>query len=209
MATLSVIDVKGNQTGSLEVRDEIFARDPNVHCVRQALLAYEANQRQGTHSTKTRGMVSGGGRKPWRQKGTGRARQGSIRAPQWRGGAIIFGPQPRDYNQKINKKVKRAALISALSDLRRQNRIKVVESLVLEEMKTKAFLAILKGIGVSDLKRVLVVTSGSDERILRSARNLPNVLVIPANNINIYCLLTCDALVTTPDAIKQLEEAIA
>jgi large subunit ribosomal protein L4 len=209
MATMTIINVKGDNAGSIEVSDAVFNVEPNVHCVRQALLAYEANQRQGTHSTKTRGMVSGGGRKPWRQKGTGRARQGSIRAPQWRGGAIIFGPQPRDYTQKVNKRVKRAALASALSDLRRQDRIKVVEKLALDEIKTKKFVELLQGIGVVNEKRVLVVTPQPDNTILRSARNLPNVLVIPANNVNIYCLLTCDALVTTPEAIKQLEEAIA
>jgi large subunit ribosomal protein L4 len=209
MASLTVINVQGAPTGSIEVRDDVFAIEPNVNCVRQALLAYEANQRQGTHATKTRGMVSGGGRKPWRQKGTGRARQGSIRAPQWRGGAIIFGPQPRDYNQKVNKKVKRAALASALSDLARENRIKLVDALSLDEIKTKKFLGILEGIGVANEKRILVVTAQPDEKLLRSARNLPNVLVIPANNLNIYCLLTCDVLVTTPEAIKQIEEAIA
>jgi large subunit ribosomal protein L4 len=209
MASLTVINVQGAPTGLIEVRDDVFAIEPNVNCVRQALLAYEANQRQGTHSTKTRGMVSGGGRKPWRQKGTGRARQGSIRAPQWRGGAIIFGPQPRDYNQKVNKKVKRAALASALSDLARENRIKLVDALSLDEIKTKKFLGILEGIGVANEKRILVVTAQPDEKLLRSARNLPNVLVIPANNLNIYCLLTCDVLVTTPEAIKQIEEAIA
>jgi large subunit ribosomal protein L4 len=206
---MTIINVKGENTGSIELSDAVFNVEPNIHCVRQALLAYEANQRQGTHSTKTRGMVSGGGRKPWRQKGTGRARQGSIRAPQWRGGAIIFGPQPRDYSQKVNKKVKRAALASALSDLRRQDRIKVVNGLALDEIKTKKFVELLKGIGVVNEKRVLVVTPQPDDTILRSARNLPNVLVIPVNNVNIYCLLTCDALVTTPEAIKRLEEAIA
>lgn len=209
MTSMTVINMQGSPTGSIELRDDVFAVEPNVNCVRQALLAYEANQRQGTHSTKTRGMVSGGGRKPWRQKGTGRARQGSIRAPQWRGGAIIFGPQPRDYNQKVNKKVKRAALASALSDLARQNRIKILDSLTLDEIKTKKFLAILESIGVANEKRVLVLTADSDEKVLRSARNLPNVLVIPVNNVNIYCLLTCDVLVTTSEAIKRLEEAIA
>jgi large subunit ribosomal protein L4 len=209
MATLTIINRKGEPTGALEVRDEVFAAEPNVDCVRQALLAYEANQRQGTHSTKTRGMVSGGGRKPWRQKGTGRARQGSIRAAQWRGGSIIFGPQPRDYNQKLNRKVKRAALYSALSDLRSQDRIKVVDSLTLDQVKTKSFVEILDALNVAGLKRVLVVTAQPDEKILLSARNLPNVLVVPANNINIYCLLTCDALVTTPEAVRYLEEALA
>ncbi len=171
MASLTVVNVKGEPTGALEVRDDVFAIEPNVNCVRQALIAYEANQRQGTHSTKTRGMVSGGGRKPWRQKGTGRARQGSIRAPQWRGGAIIFGPQPRDYNQKVNKKVKRTALYSALSDLRANDQIKVVDTLAVSEIKTKNFLAILEGLGVADQKRVLVMTSEPEERILLSARN--------------------------------------
>lgn len=209
MTSMTVINIQGSPTGSIELRDDVFAVEPNVNCVRQALLAYEANQRQGTHSTKTRGMVSGGGRKPWRQKGTGRARQGSIRAPQWRGGAIIFGPQPRDYNQKVNKKVKRAALASALSDLARQNRIKILDALTLDEIKTQKFAGILESIGVATEKRVLVLTAESDEKVLRSARNLPNVLVIPVNNVNIYCLLTCDVLVTTSDAIKRLEEAIA
>ncbi|MCX7625321.1 MAG: 50S ribosomal protein L4 [Candidatus Sumerlaeaceae bacterium] len=209
MTSMTVINIQGTPTGAIELRDDVFAIDPNRNCVRQALLAFEANQRQGTHSTKTRGMVSGGGRKPWRQKGTGRARQGSIRAPQWRGGAIIFGPLPRDYNQKINKKVKRAALASALSDLVRQNRIKVLDALTVDEIKTKKFRAILESIGVANEKRVLVLTAEPDDKILRSARNLPNVLVIPVNNVNIYCLLTCDVLVTTSDAIKRLEEAIA
>lgn len=209
MATLTLLDAKGAQKGSVEVKDEIFAIEPNVNAVRQALLAYEANQRQGTHSTKTRGMVSGGGRKPWRQKGTGRARQGSIRAPQWRHGAIIFGPQPRDYRMKVNRKVKRLALYSALSDLRRQDRIRIVESFGITEPKTKQFVAFLEGLGLADEARVLVLLPEKDEKVLLAARNLPNVLVIPVNNINIYCLLTCDSLITTPEALRQLEELIA
>jgi large subunit ribosomal protein L4 len=177
--------------------------------VRQALLAYEANQRQGTHSTKTRAFVRGGGRKPFRQKGTGRARQGSSRAPQYRGGAIIFGPQPRGYDQKVNKKVKRLALNSALSDLRAQNRVKVLSDLTVTEPKTKAFKAMLSTIGVGDDQRVLLLVIGGSTNLLLAARNLPNVLVLPVQNINIHSLLTADVLITSPEAVKQLEEALA
>jgi large subunit ribosomal protein L4 len=209
MATLNIIDSKGADAGTLTVSDEVFAVEPNKAAVRQALIAYEANQRQGTHSTKTRGMVSGGGKKPFRQKGTGRARQGSIRAAQWRGGSIIFGPSPRSYEQKVNKKVRKLALFSALSDLRAQNRVKVVKAFDLAAPKTKDFVSLLGKIGVGDDQRVLVLTAASDANLLLSARNLPNVLVTPVENINIFTLLTCDCLLTSPEGIKKLEEAIA
>jgi large subunit ribosomal protein L4 len=201
--------MKGADAGTLDVSDAVFAVDPNKNAVRQALLAYEANQRQGTHSTKTRAFVRGGGRKPFRQKGTGRARQGSSRAPQYRGGAIIFGPQPRGYDQKVNKKVKRLALNSALSDLRAQNRVKVLSDLTVTEPKTKAFKAMLSTIGVGDDQRVLLLVIGGSTNLLLAARNLPNVLVLPVQNINIHSLLTADVLITSPEAVKQLEEALA
>jgi large subunit ribosomal protein L4 len=208
MATLTIRDSQGAQAGKLDVADAIFAAEPNVHAVRQSLLAYEANQRQGTHSTKTRGMVSGGGRKPWRQKGTGRARQGSIRAAQWRGGSIIFGPQPRDYRQKVNKKVRRAALYSALSDLRNQDRITVIKSFDLAQPKTKEFGSVLQRVGVPEDGRVLVLVVEADRNLLLAARNLPYVLVSPVGNVNIFDLLTCDHLVATPESIKKLEEVL-
>ncbi len=209
MAQLNLINMKGADAGTLDVSDAVFAVDPNKNAVRQTLLAYEANQRQGTHSTKTRAFVRGGGRKPFRQKGTGRARQGSSRAPQYRGGAIIFGPQPRGYDQKVNKKVKRLALNSALSDLRAQNRVKVLSDLTVTEPKTKAFKAMLSTIGVGDDQRVLLLVIGGSTNLLLAARNLPNVLVLPVQNINIHSLLTADVLITSPEAVKQLEEALA
>lgn len=209
MAKINIIDSKGADAGVLEVSDAVFAVEPNKHAVRQTLLAYEANQRQGTHSTKTRGMVSGGGRKPFRQKGTGNARRGSSRANLYRGGAIVFGPSPRSYEQKVNKKVRRLALHSALSDLRAGDRVKVLKAFDLEAPKTKAFKAMLDGIGVGEDQRVLVLVNGEDRALLLSARNLPNVLVMPVQNINIHSLLTCDYVVTSPEAIKQLEEALA
>jgi large subunit ribosomal protein L4 len=208
MATLTVKDAKGASAGSLDVADAIFAIQPNKNAVRQSLLAYEANQRQGTHSTKTRAFVRGGGRKPFRQKGTGRARQGSIRAPQWRGGAIIFGPQPRDYDQKVNRKVRRLALYSALSDLRNNNAITVVKSFDISAPKTTDFLALLDSVGANAARRVLVLLPAADDNVLLSARNLEHVLVSPVESINIYELLTCDHLVTTPEGIKRLEEVL-
>lgn len=208
MATLTIKDARGGQAGTVDVADAIFAIEPNKHAVRQSLIAFEANQRAGTHATKTRGMVSGGGRKPFKQKGTGRARQGSSRAPNLRHGAIIFGPQPRDYDQKINKKVKRLALYSALSDLRVNDAIVLVNSFELSGPKTKDFHAVLEKLGVADARRVLVLLPGGDDTVLLSARNLPNVLVTQVENVNIFNLITCDRLVTTPEGIKKLEELI-
>ncbi len=209
MATITIIDSKGSNAGQLEVADAIFAVEPNKSAVRQALLAYEANQRQGTHSTKTRGFVSGGGRKPFRQKGTGQARQGSTRSAQMRHGAIIFGPHPRSYNQKVNKKVRKLAITSALSDLRNADRVKVVKSFDFATPKTKEFKGLLGRLGLAEDQRVLVLLAANDNNVLLSARNLPNVLVTPVENVNIFTLLTCDYLVASPEAVKKLEEAIA
>ena len=209
MATLAVKDFQGADAGTIDVADAVFAVEPNKNAVRQSLIAYEANQRRGTHSTKTRGFVSGGGRKPFRQKGTGRARQGSSRSAQMRGGAVIFGPSPRDYDQKVNKKVRRLALLSVLSDLRNSNRITVLKSIDLSVPKTKDFSGLLDRVGAADATRVLVLLPGKDSNVLLSARNLPNVLVSPVQNVNIFDLLTCDYLVTTTDGIKQLEELFA
>lgn len=209
MATLTVRNLQGSDAGSLTVSDAVFGAEPNVSAVRQAYLAYSANQRQGTHATKMRGDVRGGGRKPFRQKGTGRARQGSSRAPQYRGGAIIFGPQPRSYRQKLNKKVKSLALFSALSDLRAQNRIVVLDSLDLPSAKTKDFVALLDTLGIAAERKILVLVGGEETNTGLAARNVSNVMLLPVNNINIFDLLTCDYIVTSSDAVRKLEEAIA
>jgi large subunit ribosomal protein L4 len=209
MATLTVKNLNGADAGTVEVSDVVFAAEPNKHAVRQAYLAYAANQRQGTHATKTRGQVSGGGRKPFKQKGTGRARQGSIRAPHYRGGAIIFGPQPRFYNQKVNRKVKSLALYSALSDLRNQNRIIVLESLDLPAPKTKEFVSLLARLGIADARKVVVLTGESNENLSLAARNVPNTMVLPLNNINVFELLTCDYIVTTSKSVKMLEDLLS
>lgn len=209
MATLTVKDAKGGNAGTVEVADAIFAVEMNKSAVRQTLLAYEANQRQGTHSTKTRAHVRGGGRKPWKQKGTGRARQGSIRSPQWRGGAIIFGPQPRSYNQKTNRKVRRIAINSALSQLRSDNRITVIKELGFKDPKTKQFVELLGRLNVEQGQRILILLAGSDDAFRKSARNLPSVLVSDVQNVNVYNLLTCDHLVTTPESLKALEAQFA
>lgn len=208
MATLTIRDPKGAEAGTVEVSDAIFGIEPNRFAVRQALIAYQANQRQGTHSTKTRGEVRGGGRKPWKQKGTGRARQGSIRAPQWRGGAVVFGPRPRDYNQKVNRKVRRLALYSALSDLRSLEKITVLKDFALSKPSTKDFIALLDKTGVASAQRVLVLVSDYDDNLAKSARNLGTVIVSDIQNINIYNLLTCDHLVVTPETLKALEKQI-
>lgn len=209
MATLTIRDPKGAEAGKVDVSDAVFGIEPNRHAVRQALVAYQANQRQGTHSTKTRHFVRGGGAKPWKQKGTGRARQGSIRAPQWRGGAVIFGPSPRDYNQKVNRKVRRLALYSALSDLRSQEKITVLKGYGLDKPSTKGFIALLDKLGVVAAQRVLVLVSDYDDNLARSARNLGTVIVSDIQNINIYNLLTCDHLVATPETLKALEKQIS
>ena len=208
MATLTIVDPKGAKAGSVDVSDDVFGIEPNKNAVRQTLIAYQANQRQGTHATKTRGQVRGGGRKPWKQKGTGRARQGSIRAPQWRGGAVIFGPVPRDYNQKVNRKVRRLALYSALSDLRSNEKITVLKEWSLDKPSTKSFVELLGKLGVESARRVLVLVSDQDDNLSKSARNLGTVIVSDIQNINIYNLLTCDHLVATPDTLKALEKQI-
>lgn len=205
MATLNIIDSKGAASGTLEVADSLLAVEPNLSTVRQALIAFEANQRQGTHSTKTRAFVRGGGRKPWKQKGTGRARQGSTRAPQWRGGAIIFGPQPRSYRQKVNKKVRRIAFCSALSDLNRQGRIHVVTSFDMDKPRTKDFLNLLGTIKAGEREKVLVLLTTPNEAVYLSARNLGNVAVDLVNSFSIHDLLSADHVITTPEALKSLE----
>lgn len=209
MVKVSVFDTTAREVGTEELDDSIFGIEPNVAVMHQAHVRQQANARLGTHDTKTRAQVRGGGRKPWRQKGTGRARQGSIRAPQWRGGAVIFGPQPRDYSVKLNKKVKRLALYSALSDLRQGDQISVVKDFGITEPRTKAFVELTRKLGIAEARRILVLLSEPNEALLLSARNLPNVLVSRVENVNIFDLLTCDHLVVTADGIKALEELLA
>lgn len=208
MATMNLKNAQGADSGTLVVVDGVFNIEPNVNAVRQALIAFQANQRTGTHATKTRAFVRGGGKKPWRQKGTGRARQGSIRAPQWRGGAIIFGPQPRDYRQKVNRKVKRLALMSALSDLVRQDKFIVVSDFGITAPKTKDFTAFLDRVGAGGGAKVLVMLAEPQDNVLLSARNLPQVNVLPVGEVNIFDLLTSDVIVTTSEGVKALEGAL-
>ncbi len=207
MANLKIRTSEGSEAGVLELKDSVFGVEPSETDVRSALNQYLANQRRGTHSTKTRGMVSGGGRKPWKQKGTGRARQGSIRAPQWRGGAIIFGPSPRDYSYHVNRRVRQNALKSALSELVRGGRVLPVENFGLQEPKTKKVAGVLRALGVNG--SVLLLTDPAERDLLRSARNLANVDCVSVESPNIYDLLTHDYLVATPGTLKRLEGRFA
>ena len=205
MATLKIRKVDGTETGSLDVSDDVFGITPKIHCVRIAVNQYMANQRAGTHSTKTRGKVQGGGRKPFRQKGTGRARQGTNRAPQMRGGSVTFGPHPRDYSMKINKKVRRSAYYSIWSELVQSGRLVVIDAFGIEQPRTRRLVEILDALGVEG--SALLVTEKTDETMALSARNIPGVTPINAENINVYDLLTHDWVVVTSDVIKQVEVA--
>lgn len=207
MATLTIRKADGTEAGSIELADAVFGVEPNLNCVRAAVAGYMAAQRSGTHATKTRGLVSGGGRKPYRQKGTARARQGSIRATQWRGGAIVFGPSPRDYTQTINRKVRRNAFRSIWSDLVREERLLVVESFGLDKPKTRDLVALLDRIGADGT--ALVVTLDTDVNVALAARNLRWAKAVNADNLNVYDLLTADYVVTTPEVVKQLEATYA
>lgn len=207
MAKIKLRKIDGSEAGSLELSDAVFGIEPSVACVRSALDHFMASQRAGTHATKTRGFVSGGGRKPWKQKGTGRARQGSIRSPQWRGGAIIFGPQPRDYGFRINRKVKRKAIQSALSELAKNEKVIAIDSLSIEEPKTKAITEMLKKLSVNG--PALLITDEIDPKVALSTRNLPFVKYIRADSPNIYDLLTCDYIVATKAAVDRMNEVFA
>ena len=198
--SVDIVDSKGDKTGSVELPAEIFDVEPNIPLMHQVVVAQLAAARQGTHSTKTRGDVRGGGRKPYRQKGTGRARQGSIRAPQFTGGGVVHGPQPRDYTQRTPKKMKAAALRSALSDRARNGRIHVITEFVTTGTpSTKAALAALRHL--TDRDKVLVVTTREDELTVRSLRNLPETRLLPADQLNTYDVLATDDVVFTADAL--------
>jgi len=208
MPTVELLNQRGEIVGELQLREEVFGVEPNHTLMHQAVLSYLANQRQGTHSTKTRGEVRGGGRKPWRQKGTGRARQGSIRAPQWVGGGIVFGPRPRDYSFYLSKKERRAALRSALSAKLADGEIKVVEELKLDEAKTKKMEGILNSLGVVG-KRTLIVTENADPLVILSARNLPYVVgIVEAKDLNTYDILSVENVIMTKRAVEILEDRL-
>ena len=206
MAKVSVYNMEGKEVGTIELNDAVFGVEVNEHLVHMAVVQQLANNRQGTQSAKTRSEVSGGGRKPWRQKGTGHARQGSTRSPQWTGGGVVFAPVPRDYSFKINKKEKRAALKSVLTSRVLDNKLIVVDELKFDEIKTKKFQAVMDNLKV---KKALVVIADNDEKITMSARNIPTVKTALVNSINVYDILKGDTLVLTRDAVAKIEEVYA
>ena len=204
MPKVAVYNMAGAQVGEMELSDSVFGIEPNEAVVHQVVKAQLANRRVGTASTKTLGMVRGGGRKPWRQKGTGRARVGSRRSPIWRGGGTVFGPHPRDYSIRIPKKVRRLALKSVLSDKLNNGEIVVLEALSFEEPKTKRIIEVLNALNV--FEKALVVTADGDINVTKSARNIPGVKPVRADFINVYDLLAYDKLVITKDAVAKMEE---
>ena len=206
MANVAVYNMEGKEVGSLELNDAIFGVEVNEHLVHMAVLQQLANNRQGTQKAKTRSEVSGGGRKPWRQKGTGHARQGSTRAPQWTGGGIVFAPKPRDYSFKMNKKEKKLALLSALTSKVADNKIVVLDEFKLDEIKTKKFAEVMNNLKVS---KALVVLEGENKNVVLSGRNIPTVKVSATNEINTYDVLKYDTLVVTKAAVEKLQEVYA
>lgn len=207
MAKLSVLDMKGKKVSDIELNDGIFAIEPNMSAMHLVVVNYLANQRQGTQSTLTRSEVSGGGKKPWRQKGTGRARQGSTRAPQWYHGGIALGPKPRDYGFSINKKVRRLAMKSALSSKVAADEMIVLDSLTLDAIKTKDVVAVLSAIGAG--KKTLIVLPEKNDVIYRSARNIAGVKTTLVSTLNVYDILNCDKIVVLKDAASKIEEVYA
>ena len=206
MANVSVYNMEGNEVGSMELNDAVFGVEVNEHLVHMAVVQQLENNRQGTQKAKTRSEVSGGGRKPWRQKGTGHARQGSTRAPQWTGGGVVFAPVPRDYSFKINKKEKRAALKSALTSRVEAQKFVVLDELKLEAIKTKDFVKVLNNLNVS---KALVVMGDKDVVIEKSAANVPDVKTTQATLLNVYDILKYDTVITTKAAVEKIEEVYA
>ena len=206
MANVTVYNKEGNAVGSMELNDAVFGIEVNEHLMHMAVVSQLANKRQGTQSAKTRAEVSGGGIKPWRQKGTGHARQGSIRAPQWRGGGVVFAPKPRDYSFKMNRKEKALALKSALTTRVQEQKIFVIDSLTFDEYKTKQMKAVLDALKV---EKALVVLGEKDEKVAVSARNLPSVRTSLSGSMNVYDILKYENLVITRDAVAKIEEVYA
>ena len=206
MANVSVYNMTGARIGEVEISDAVFGVEINEHLVHNAVVAQLANRRQGTQSAKTRSEVSGGGRKPWRQKGTGHARQGSIRAPQWTGGGVVFAPKPRDYEIRLNKKEKRAALKSALTSRVNENKFYVIDEIRCDEIKTKTMVALLKGL---DVKKALIILKDNDKNVIYSARNIPDVKTTQTNTINVFDILKYDTVIIDQEALRTVEEVYA
>jgi len=207
MPKVSLYNVSGAQVGEIELADSVFGIEPHVHAMHEMVLLQQAAVRQGTHKVKGRSEVRGGGRKPWKQKGTGRARQGSIRAPQWKGGGIVFGPTPRSYSFKLPKKVRRLAIKSALSSKVLDNQIIVLDQLALNAPKTKEIVAILNNLKVD--RKALVVTPSYDDNVALSARNIPGVKFVAADGINVLDVMVYDQLIITKEAVQKVEEVFA
>ena len=206
MANVAVYNMEGKEVDKIELNDSIFGVEINEHLVHMAVLQQLANKRQGTQKAKTRSEVRGGGRKPWRQKGTGHARQGSTRSPQWTGGGVVFAPVPRDYSFKLNKKEKRAALKSALTSRVVENKFVVVDELKLDEIKTKKFVEVLKNLNV---EKALVILNDMDEKVIASAANIPTVKTTQTNELNVFDVLKYDTVVVTKAAVATIEEVYA
>ena len=206
MANVSVYNMEGKEVGTMELSDAVFGVEVNEHLVHMAVVAQLANKRQGTQKAKTRSEVSGGGRKPWRQKGTGHARQGSTRAPQWTGGGVVFAPTPREYTIKLNKKERRLALKSALTSRVQENKFIVLDELKFDEIKTKKMQAVLDALNVS---KALVVLNENDANVMKSARNIENVQTALTNTINVYDILKYNTVIVTKAAVATIEEVYA
>ena len=206
MAKVSVYNMEGKEVETMELNDAVFGVEVNEHLVHMAVVQQLANNRQGTQKAKTRSEVRGGGRKPWRQKGTGHARQGSTRSPQWTGGGVVFAPTPRDYSFKLNKKEKRAALKSALSSRVAENKLVVVDELKFDSIKTKDFAKVMSNLNV---EKALVVINDNDQNVVMSAKNIPTVKTASTNTINVYDILKYNTVVVTKDAVNTIQEVYA
>ena len=206
MAEVAVYDMKGNNVGTVELSDGIFGVEIKEHLIHRVVVAQLANARQGTQKAKTRSEVSGGGKKPWRQKGTGHARQGSTRAPQWKGGGVVFAPVPRDYSQKINKKEKRAALKCALSSRVAEDKLVVLDKIEFDEIKTKKFREMMEAL---KLGKALFILDSNDKNVVLSARNIPYIKTAQTNQINVYDIMKYKTLVLTRESLKTIEEVYA
>ena len=206
MANVSVYNMEGKEVGTMELNDAVFGVEVNEHLVHAVVVAQLANKRQGTQKAKTRSEVSGGGRKPWRQKGTGHARQGSTRAPQWTGGGVVFAPTPRDYTIKLNKKERRLALKSVLTAKVQENKFIVLDELKFDEIKTKKFQAVLDNLNVN---KAMVVLNDNDKNVVMSAKNIPNVITAQTNTINVYDILKYDTMIVTKAAVETIQEVYA
>ena len=206
MANVDLYNMEGEKVGSVELLDSIFGVEVNEHLVHMAVVQHLANKRQGTQKAKTRSEVRGGGRKPWKQKGTGHARQGSIRAPQWKGGGVVFAPTPRDYSFKLNKKEKRAALKSALTSVAQSEKVVVLDELKFDEIKTKKFVQVMKNL---DVQKALVILNDMDQNVICSAANIPTVKTVQTNELNVYDVMKYGTVVLAQDALATIQEVYA